>query len=51
MVRMRKRPLAILLSCAMLVSAGVQSAYANHTLQIQLEQKSHMAAGKGIALM
>ena len=28
MVRMRKRPLAILLSCAMLVSAGVQSAYA-----------------------
>ena len=28
MVRMRKRPLAILLSCAMLVSAGVQGAYA-----------------------
>ena len=28
MVRMQKRPLAILLSCAMLVSAGVQSAYA-----------------------
>ena len=28
MVRMRKRPLAILLSCAMLISAGVQGAYA-----------------------
>ena len=28
MVRMRKRPLAILLSCAMLVSAGAQGAYA-----------------------
>ena len=28
MVRMQKRPLAILLSCAMLVSAGVQGAYA-----------------------
>ena len=28
MVRMRKRPLAILLSCAMLVGAGVQGAYA-----------------------
>ncbi len=43
MVRMRKRPLAILLSCAMLVSAGVQSAYAITGEEVAAD-KSYTAA-------